>query len=115
VDACRMALMYEFVRDLPDGYDKLGKGGALRDSSTAAEALTLVYEILGSYVFFLPQLVPAHPLYPTDEATSALDATSPLLVFEAIKRWTNGKTTIVVTHDLSQISSSDFTYVIKSG
>jgi hypothetical protein len=37
VDACRMALMYEFVRDLPDGYDKLGKGGALRDS-TAADA-----------------------------------------------------------------------------
>jgi hypothetical protein len=29
--------MYEFVRDLPDGYDKLGKG-ALRDSSTAADA-----------------------------------------------------------------------------
>jgi ATP-binding cassette subfamily B (MDR/TAP) protein 1 len=29
VEACRMALMHEFVRDLPDGYDtKLGNGGA---------------------------------------------------------------------------------------
>jgi ATP-binding cassette subfamily B (MDR/TAP) protein 1 len=54
-------------------------------------------------------------LYPIDEATSALDATSRILVFEAIKRWRHGKTTIVITHDLSQISSGDFIYVLKSG
>jgi ATP-binding cassette subfamily B (MDR/TAP) protein 1 len=51
----------------------------------------------------------------TDEATSALDATSRLLVFEAIKRWRANKTTVVITHDLSQISPSDFVYVLKSG
>jgi ATP-binding cassette, subfamily B (MDR/TAP), member 1 len=50
-----------------------------------------------------------------DEATSALDATSRLLVFEAIKRWRTNKTTIVITHDFSQISSSDFVYVLKGG
>jgi ATP-binding cassette subfamily B (MDR/TAP) protein 1 len=50
-----------------------------------------------------------------DEATSALDATSRVLVFEAIKRWRANKTTIVITHDLSQISSSDFVYVLKGG
>ena len=50
-----------------------------------------------------------------DEATSALDATSRLLVFEAIKRWRAHKTTVVITHDLSQITSSDFVYVLKGG
>lgn len=50
-----------------------------------------------------------------DEATSALDPTSRILVFEAIKRWRVNKTTIVITHDLSQISSSDFVYVLKTG
>lgn len=51
----------------------------------------------------------------TDEATSALDATSRILVFEAIKRWRHNKTTIVITHDLSQIESGDFVYVLKDG
>lgn len=50
-----------------------------------------------------------------DEATSALDATSRLLVFEAIKTWRRNKTTIVITHDLSQISAEDFVYVMKNG
>ena len=52
---------------------------------------------------------------PIDEATSALDATSRLLVFEALKRWRAGKTTIVITHDLSQIEAVDFVYVLKEG
>jgi ATP-binding cassette, subfamily B (MDR/TAP), member 1 len=51
----------------------------------------------------------------TDEATSALDATSRILVFEAIKRWRRNKTTIVITHDLSQILPTDFVYVLKNG
>jgi ATP-binding cassette subfamily B (MDR/TAP) protein 1 len=50
-----------------------------------------------------------------DEATSALDATSRILVFEAIKRWRRNRTTIVITHDLSQISPTDFVYALKDG
>jgi ATP-binding cassette, subfamily B (MDR/TAP), member 1 len=51
----------------------------------------------------------------TDEATSALDPTSRILVFEALKRWRKNKTTIVITHDLSQIEGTDFVYVLKGG
>jgi ATP-binding cassette subfamily B (MDR/TAP) protein 1 len=51
----------------------------------------------------------------TDEATSALDATARILVFEAVKHWRRNKTTIVITHDLSQISQTDFVYVLKDG
>jgi ATP-binding cassette, subfamily B (MDR/TAP), member 1 len=50
-----------------------------------------------------------------DEATSALDATSRILVFEAVKRWRRNKTTVVITHDLSQISPTDFAYVLREG
>jgi ATP-binding cassette subfamily B (MDR/TAP) protein 1 len=45
----------------------------------------------------------------------ALDGTSRILIFEAVKRWRQNKTTIVITHDLSQISATDFTYVLKEG
>jgi ATP-binding cassette subfamily B (MDR/TAP) protein 1 len=51
----------------------------------------------------------------SDEATSALDGTSRLLVFEAIKHWRRNRTTIVITHDLSQIGAEDFVYVLKEG
>ena len=51
----------------------------------------------------------------TDEATSALDGTSRLLVFEAIKNWRKNRTTIVITHDLSQIGPDDFVYVLSQG
>jgi ATP-binding cassette subfamily B (MDR/TAP) protein 1 len=51
----------------------------------------------------------------SDEATSALDATSRLLVFEAIKKWRKNKTTIVITHDLTQITSDDFVFVMRDG
>jgi len=50
-----------------------------------------------------------------DEATSALDATHRILVFEGIKRWRQNKTTIVITHDLSQITPGDFVYVLRDG
>lgn len=55
-----------------------------------------------------------HP-FSIDEATSALDATSRLLVFEAIRHWRKKQTTIVITHDLSQITSDDFVYVLAGG
>ncbi|KAJ7172361.1 P-loop containing nucleoside triphosphate hydrolase protein [Mycena filopes] len=102
--ACISALMHEFVRDLPAGYDTmLGTNGA---SLSGGQKQRLA-------------IARAHLRDPTvlilDEATSALDPTSRILVFEAIKRWRKNKTTIVITHDLSQISSSDFVYVLKDG
>ena len=57
----------------------------------------------------------SNTLYFLDEATSALDATSRILVFEALKRWRQQKTTVVITHDLSQIEPQDFVYVLKQG
>jgi ATP-binding cassette subfamily B (MDR/TAP) protein 1 len=41
--------------------------------------------------------------------------TSRISVFEAIKAWRKNRTTIVITHDLSQIGSQDFVYVMKQG
>jgi ATP-binding cassette subfamily B (MDR/TAP) protein 1 len=36
-------------------------------------------------------------------------------VFESIKKWRQNRTTIVITHDLSQIIPDDFVYVMKDG
>ncbi|KAF9462182.1 P-loop containing nucleoside triphosphate hydrolase protein [Collybia nuda] len=104
MDACRAALMHEFVRDLPEGYETmLGNGGAGLSGGQKQRLAIARAKLRNPTVLIL------------DEATSALDATSRILVFEAIKRWRQNKTTIVITHDLSQISPGDFVYVLKSG
>ncbi|KAK7020522.1 P-loop containing nucleoside triphosphate hydrolase protein [Favolaschia claudopus] len=103
-EACVSALMHEFVRDLPDGYDTmLGTNGASLSGGQKQRLAIARARLRDPTVLIL------------DEATSALDPTSRILVFEAIKRWRKNKTTIVITHDLSQISSSDFVYVLKNG
>ncbi|PVG03933.1 P-loop containing nucleoside triphosphate hydrolase protein [Serendipita vermifera] len=104
VAACRVALMHDFVRDLPDGYDtKLGNGGAAL-SGGQKQRLSIARAYMRDPTVLI-----------LDEATSALDGTSRLLVFEAIKHWRRNRTTIVITHDLSQIGPDDFVYVLKEG
>ncbi|PPR00099.1 hypothetical protein CVT24_008957, partial [Panaeolus cyanescens] len=104
-EACRAALMHDFVRDMPDGYDTvLGGGSGVGLSGGQKQRLAIARaELRNPTVLIL------------DEATSALDSTSRILVFEALKRWRANKTTIVITHDLSQISPDDFVYVLKQG
>ncbi|KAF9472081.1 P-loop containing nucleoside triphosphate hydrolase protein [Pholiota conissans] len=104
-NACRAALMHEFVRDLPRGYDTiLGGGAGVGLSGGQKQRLAIARARLRD-----------PPVLILDEATSALDATSRVLVFEAIKEWRKNKTTIIITHDLSQIQPSDFVYVLKDG
>ncbi|KAF8212117.1 P-loop containing nucleoside triphosphate hydrolase protein [Mycena galopus ATCC 62051] len=103
-DACVSALMHQFVRDLPNGYDTmLGTNGASLSGGQKQRLAIARARLRDPTVLIL------------DEATSALDPTSRILVFEAIKRWRKNKTTIVITHDLSQISAHDFVYVLKNG
>ncbi|KAF7363533.1 hypothetical protein MSAN_01009800 [Mycena sanguinolenta] len=103
-EACVSALMHEFVRDLPNGYDTmLGTNGASLSGGQKQRLAIARARLRDPTVLIL------------DEATSALDPTSRILVFEAIKRWRKNKATIVITHDLSQISGQDFVYVLKNG
>ncbi|OQU95995.1 hypothetical protein CLAIMM_02139 [Cladophialophora immunda] len=55
------------------------------------------------------------PIMILDEATSALDNSSKIAVMRSIREWRRGKTTIIITHDLSQIQDNDFVYVLESG
>lgn len=55
------------------------------------------------------------PILILDEATSALDHISKGMVMEAIRKWRRGKTTIIITHDLSQIADDEFAYILDKG
>lgn len=50
-----------------------------------------------------------------DEPTSSLDPTNQIKVMTALREWRKDKTTIIVTHDLSNIEDRDFVYILKDG
>jgi ABC-type multidrug transport system fused ATPase/permease subunit len=50
-----------------------------------------------------------------DEATSALDQKSRAMITENIRKWRQGKTTIIITHDVSRILDEEYVYVLEHG
>ena len=55
------------------------------------------------------------PILILDEPTSALDHANRVSIMKSIREWRKGKTTIIITHDMSQIQQNDFAYVLENG
>ncbi|KAH9863237.1 hypothetical protein IAQ61_009514 [Plenodomus lingam] len=101
--AIKFAMLDSVVCDLPEGLDThLGmKGSALSGGQKQRMALARAR-------------VRDTPVLILDESTSALDYVTRASILEAIRKWRKGKTTIVITHDITQIESDDFVYLIDS-
>jgi ATP-binding cassette subfamily B (MDR/TAP) protein 1 len=99
--ACQVGLLQEMIHDLPDGLDTQldahgnGLSGGQKQRIAIARA----------------RLRDA-PILILDEATSALDYISRSSVMNAIRKWRKDKTTIIITHDISQIADEDYVYVL---
>lgn len=92
------------IQSLPQGIDtKVGKGG-MGLSGGQKQRIALARARLRDT-----------PVLVLDESTSALDETSKVCVMRNIRQWRKEKTTIIITHDLTQIQSGDFVYVLKDG
>ncbi|QID86258.1 ATP-binding cassette alpha-factor transporter ste6 [Saccharomyces pastorianus] len=103
-DACRMALLDRLILDLPDGLETLiGSGGVSLSGGQQQRVAIARAFIRDTPILFL------------DEAVSALDIVHRDLLMKAIRHWRKGKTTIILTHDLSQIESDDHLYVMQEG
>ncbi|ROW14145.1 hypothetical protein VPNG_04344 [Cytospora leucostoma] len=99
--ACETALLQSTVSGLPDGLDaKLGMGG-YNLSGGQKQRLALARAQLRD-----------PPVLILDEVTSGLDPISRTLILDAIRTWRLGKTTIIITHDVSQIQNEDYVYVL---
>ncbi|PPQ86210.1 hypothetical protein CVT26_000277, partial [Gymnopilus dilepis] len=102
--AARTAMLLEFIRDLPQGWDTILGENGVGLSGGQKQRLALARAVLRD-----PEVLIL------DEPTSALDPPTRLLVFAALKARRQGKTTVVITHDLSQIAGEDFVYVMRGG
>ncbi|CAI4044316.1 ATP-binding cassette a-factor transporter STE6 SKDI_11G0130 [Saccharomyces kudriavzevii IFO 1802] len=103
-EACRMALLDRLILDLPDGLETIiGSGGITLSGGQQQRVAIARAFIRDTPILFL------------DEAISALDIVHRNLLMKAIRHWRKGKTTIILTHQLSQIEADDYLYLMQDG
>jgi len=102
--AADAAFAYEFIKELPDGFDTvIGESGA-RLSGGQRQRVSIARAILKDA-----------PVLVLDEATSALDTESERKVQKALENLMKNRTTIVIAHRLSTIKNADRIIVMQDG
>ncbi|KAI3390970.1 hypothetical protein diail_8305, partial [Diaporthe ilicicola] len=99
--ACETVLLQSTVANLPERLDTTVGVGGYNLSGGQRQRLALARARLRD-----------PPVLILDEVTSGLDPISRVLILEAIRIWRAGKTTIIITHDVSQILNEDYVYVL---
>ena len=102
--AIETALLQHTVSDLPQGLDTLVGIGGSALSGGQKQRIAIARARLRDT-----------PILVLDEATCALDHISKNMIVDEIRRWRQGKTTIIITHDMSQVQDGDYAYVLDSG
>jgi energy-coupling factor transporter ATP-binding protein EcfA2 len=104
VAAAKQANAHDFIMAMPDGYDTVLGERAATLSGGQRQRLA----IARAFIRDTPILI-------MDEPTTGLDAESSHLVGEALRTLSQGRTTVIVSHDLSLIRDADRILVISAG
>ena len=103
--ACKFALVYDLISDkLPQGLDTAISPGGSSLSGGQQQLVALARAFLRDT-----------PILVLDESLSAVSVAHRIVLMNRIRKWREGKTTIILTHDLNQIREDDFLYVIENG
>ncbi len=96
VNAAKLADAYDFIVDLPDGFDTFVGERGVKLSGGQKQRISIARVFLKD-----------PPVLILDEATSALDNESERLVRDSLKRLAQGRTTITIAHRLTTIKNAD--------
>lgn len=102
--AAEMANAQEFIEKLPEGYNTVVGERGVTLSGGQRQRIAIARAIIRNT-----------PILILDEPSSGLDAASEKLVFEALDRLMEGRTSIVIAHRLSTIRRANIIFVIKDG
>jgi ATP-binding cassette subfamily B protein len=102
--ACRLAAAHDFIAALPEGYDTILAERGATLSAGQRQRLSLARGALRDA-----------PILVLDEPTVGLDAESEALVSAAIWRLAEGRTTLIVTHDLALAARADRVVCLAEG
>ncbi|WP_017937852.1 ABC transporter ATP-binding protein [Zestomonas thermotolerans] len=102
--ALEIAQLADTVRALPQGLDSVVGRSGVRLSGGQRQRLAIARMILAE-----PKVVIL------DEATSALDAATEYALHQALRRFLNGRTTLIIAHRLSAVKQADRVLVFDGG
>ncbi|RHZ60109.1 ABC transporter ATP-binding protein [Aspergillus thermomutatus] len=99
-----LAMLKDTIDGLPNGLDTcVGPGGSFLSGGQRQRVAIARARLRDT------------PILIMDEPTSALDGINRTAVMKAIRKWRRGKTTIIITHDMSHITDQDYVYVLEHG
>ena len=102
VGAAELANAAEFITQMPEGYDTMVGERGVTLSGGQRQRVAIARAVIRDT-----------PILVMDEPTSGLDARSEELVFEALRRLMQGRTSIVIAHHLATIRQADVIFVVK--
>jgi len=104
VEAARAADAHEFIVALPEGYETLvGQKGRLLSGGQRQR------------IAIARAMIRDAPVLVLDEPTTGLDAESARKVMQPLRRLMAGRTTIIISHNLSTIGEADRIVVMEGG
>jgi subfamily B ATP-binding cassette protein MsbA len=104
IEAARLANAEEFIVKLSEGYDTMVGERGVTLSGGQRQRIAIARAIIRNA-----------PILILDEPTTGLDAASEELVFDALARLMEGKTSIVIAHRLATVRRADVIFVLDNG
>jgi len=104
MEAARLANAYEFIMELPDGFDTLVGERGMRLSGGERQRISLARAFLKDA-----------PILILDEPTSAVDLRTEAGIMEAMQRLMVGRTTFMIAHRLETLDICDMQIELDKG
>lgn len=104
ISAAKLANAHEFIVKLPEGYDTVVGERGVTLSGGQRQRIAIARAIIRDA-----------PILILDEPTSDLDAASEELVFDALSKLMEGRTSIVIAHRLATVQRADVIFVLEDG
>lgn len=104
LEAAKLSHVYDFVKDLPDGFDTVMSAGGGNLSGGQKQCIAIARAMLSKSDYLL-----------LDEATSNMDVKREKNVMEAMERLMASRTTVIIAHSLAAIRNADHVIVIHDG
>jgi ABC-type multidrug transport system, ATPase and permease components len=104
INICKKVEIYEFIKQLPEGFDTIIGERGVKLSGGQRQRIAIARAIFCSSQIII-----------MDEATSALDNISQKNILDNLKIYLNNKITIIIAHRLITIQDADKIYVIENG
>jgi ATP-binding cassette subfamily B (MDR/TAP) protein 1 len=103
-NSINVAMLKSVLESLPDGLDTCVGPGGNHLSGGQKQRVAIARARLRDT-----------PILILDEPTNTLDPANRVAMMKAIREWRSGKTTIIITHEMSHITEQDYVYILENG